>query len=527
MTQPSALQPALARYQAGDLAQARALVSTVLGQTPNAAEAMNLMALIEFQRGERGAALKWFRQAVETAPHDAGIRFNYAKAAQATGAATLARSLLIQVVSDDPDHRAAHHALVLSHWDNGDLPAAEAVCRAAVARWPEAADLLVQMGALLFATDRWHEAVEYAQRALNAAPHDAMAQRLLGERLAAVGRFSEAAAVLKTCIENPATPKTSIESLRDMARDAEMLSRLVPAIQVTLAEGAAQQSGDELASAVAAHGTPLSGTTPTFVFFHVAGHERHPFLADGRGAAVDYPATLSWACRAARATNPSWRTVILSDAATALPGLPQGCEVVRLPVDPSRLMHSRMRAYRALLQGARIDAPIAFLDTDVCVNRDLRPMFDGGFDVGLTYRTNQFHMPVNEGVILGANGASAALAAFFDRCLATYEVLPEQPSVKARYPFDVRLWRGGQLSLAAFVGWRVPPLVKADEVLHGVRCRFFSCEEYNYPVAPGDTPQMLAKKSAIHFKGTAAKQAMSAFCANLKPDTIAGRSENP
>lgn len=514
MTQPSVLQPALTRYHAGDMAQAHALVAAVLADTPRMPEAMNLMALIEFQRGERGAALKWFRQAVEAAPQDANIRFNYAKAAQATGAASLARSLLTQAVADDANHRAAHHALVLAHWDNDDLAAAEAVCRAAVAKWPQAADLLVQMGALLFATDRWHEAVDYAQRAVNAAPTDAMAQRLLGERLAAVGRYSEAVAVLKTCAENPATPKTSLESLHDMAKDAGMLARLVPEMRVAVPEDVSPAQHDELTAAVAAHQSP-SSNTPTFVFFHVAGHERHPFLAEGRGAAVDYASTLAWACRAARATNPGWRIVILSDAATSFASLPDGCDIMQLPVDPSRLMYSRMRAYRALLQGTQIDAPMAFLDTDVCVNLALLPLFDGGFDVGLTYRTNQFHMPVNEGVIFGANGSSPALAAFFDRCLAYYDALPEQPSVQERYPFDARMWRGGQLSLAAFVDWRVPPLAKADELLHGVRCRFFPCEEYNYPVATGDTPQMLAKKSAIHFKGSAAKQAMSAFAANL------------
>lgn len=227
---------------------------------------------------------------------------------------------------------------------------------------------------------------------------------------------------------------------------------------------------------------------------------------------------------AARATNPDWRVLVLTDPGTNLSFLAPDCTVIRLPVDASRMMHARMRAYRALLRGATISAPVAFLDTDVCVNRSLSPLFDGSFDVALTFRINQFHMPFNEGVILGANGTSAALAAFFDRCLAYYDFLPDQPSVKARYPFDVRMWRGGQLSLAAFTQWRFPPLIGRDAVLHGVRCRFLPCEEFNYPAGGGEDPRMLTTKYMVHFKGAAAKQSMRSFCANLIAGTALGTS---
>jgi hypothetical protein len=179
------------------------------------------------------------------------------------------------------------------------------------------------------------------------------------------------------------------------------------------------------------------------------------------------------------------------------------CHVIRLPIRAGQMMYSRMRSYRALLVSGALKGPALFLDTDVCLNRDFRPLFDGTFDVGLTYRVDPafLHMPLNEGVIIAAETESDAAANFFGLCLDNYGRLASEAAVTARYPFDVRMWRGGQLALGAFVDWRVPPDRPISDTIAGIRCRFLPCDEFNFAVTQATTEADLVGKWAIHFKG--------------------------
>jgi hypothetical protein len=108
-------------------------------------------------------------------------------------------------------------------------------------------------------------------------------------------------------------------------------------------------------------------------------------------------------------------------------------------------------------------------------------------------------MPVNEGVILAA-GANVA-AKFFAATSGLYEFLWKAPSVKDRYDFDIRRWRGGQLSLGALVKWHTPPHAPDHQTIGGLKYKFLPCEEYNYTVNKGDSPDILRSKWALHFKG--------------------------
>jgi len=153
--------------------------------------------------------------------------------------------------------------------------------------------------------------------------------------------------------------------------------------------------------------------------------------------------------------------------------------------------------------------------TVILLTRDFSAAFDGSFDVGLTYRNGPSlsAMPVNEGIIVGAQGNAPALKTFFDDVLDIYEWLAAAPSPSARYGFDIRNWRGGQLSLAGLIDWTVPPQASAKVVINKVRYKFLPCFDFNYTVTPSDPPQFLATRWAIHFKGAKAKGLMAPYVA--------------
>jgi hypothetical protein len=236
---------------------------------------------------------------------------------------------------------------------------------------------------------------------------------------------------------------------------------------------------------------------------------------------VDYRETLSISASWFRATQPGGRAILLTDETTPADDLSGIDAVVRLPVRSDQMMYARMRAYHALVASGRVPGPVLLLDTDVCLTRDFAPLFDsgfdggfdGGFDIGLTYRTppDFAHMPINVGVILVADGAAAVSARFFEICLSWYDWLADQPAVKARYDFDIRHWRGGQLSLAAFVDWTVPPYAPRDVVIDGIRIRFFPCDQYNYAVRKTDKFNLLDTKWALHFKSAGPKKLMADY----------------
>lgn len=226
----------------------------------------------------------------------------------------------------------------------------------------------------------------------------------------------------------------------------------------------------------------------TAVFFHVDGGE-HPFLGGG----VDYRGALELSVAAALAAG--FRVVVVGAEV-------EGAETVHLPVAPARMMYDRVRANLAVARA--IDGPLVFLDTDVVLNRGM--VFEDGFDIGLTTRgeIGFWHMPVNEGVVLARSGEVAVR--HFEMVLGIYDWLAGHDAVKARYAHDIRLWRGGQLSLAALIDWNC-----IDQERGGIRYRMLPGEVYNRTVRSGDDVETLRKCWAVHFKGVGAKGAMRQY----------------
>ncbi len=232
---------------------------------------------------------------------------------------------------------------------------------------------------------------------------------------------------------------------------------------------------------------------------------------------VDYVRLLGQSFESARLRSPASSRVLLTDERTALPSLGPGVEVVRFPIDLSRLMYERMRVQREHLRTRRPGLATVFLDSDVVVNAEPASIFAEDFDVGLTHRP-VVDAPFNGGVIFVAAGTAGQR--FFDRALACYDALAGNPAIAPLYPRDLRTWWGDQFALAALVGWRALAERQGDALcVDGVRVRIFPCETHNYTIEPRMYGAVeLASKHFIHFKGPR-KEMMAAYLANLRGQT--------
>ncbi len=128
-------------------------------------------------------------------------------------------------------------------------------------------------------------------------------------------------------------------------------------------------------------------------------------IAAARGAAVeiayffvgrddepryaDYMALLASSIAVARATCPDARVAVLTDRATPFPDT-LGARIERFDVDRAAVMRARFEAVAGHLEGkAARGEPVATLycDPDTLLARDPAPLFDGTFDVAITWRS--------------------------------------------------------------------------------------------------------------------------------------------
>ncbi len=250
---------------------------------------------------------------------------------------------------------------------------------------------------------------------------------------------------------------------------------------------------------------PAAPAAMNIVFFHAEMDEaRVPFDKP------DYPSMLAAAVLAARRRAPHARVVLLTDERTAMPEHVEFDRVVRRPLDPSQLMYERMRSQRCFLASLDDGSNTVFVDADVIVNRDPAGIFDGSFDIALSWRTGPVEAPFNGGAIF-ARGSPAALA-FFDTMLAAYIALEHCDAIRARFPEGIRGWWGDQLAMAAVVDWNEFARRDSDRMsIAGSVVRFLPQRKYNLVMertTPLSVPDRL-QAYLVHFKGARKKHIWS------------------
>lgn len=250
LTLEQALQAAMARHQAGDLATAEAIYRQILAVQPNHAGALHLLGAVASQSGRNEEAIALIGQAVHAAPENPVYQSNLGEVCRRNGKLEEAIAHLRQAVALKPDFPDAWNNLgsalaqkelldeavpcfqrSLASRPN-DVPAlnnlalawmklarateAIACCRQVAALVPDSAEALNNLGHALLQEERWDETIEYCQRALALQPGFAKACSNLGVAFLRKDRLDEAIA-------------WSERALAGSSHDGEVLSNLAVA----------------------------------------------------------------------------------------------------------------------------------------------------------------------------------------------------------------------------------------------------------------------------------------------------------
>lgn len=508
-------ESATGHCNAGRFEDAKRECLQLLQAAPQEAPAHGLMGTIESLTGHWPKAVRALRRAIELDPVTPAYQQNLIVAARRIDGLDDVVSVLEGAIAANPGSLNAYQILGMVHVERHDPAAGANVIRRALERAPSAGWLWGNLSLFSGLAARWSEALDQAGRAVAHEPKDVGAHERRAEALSMLGRIDDAIAEYDACLSLAAPGSKSHQMCSDVRADIMMLSALRSEEKGLVVSRAPAQSArtdgweERAAALIRDQLGAMASRGPHVVLFHLDTDGKHPYFSLTRGIdkTFDYVAVLTASIRAAIASAPQASIVLITDETSQVDALAKHCRIVRLPMTADTIMFTRMRAYRALALSGVASGPLALLDTDVALLKDFSTLMDGGVDIALTYRSRPafLHMPFNEGVIMARDGAAPVTAEFFNRSLTLYETLAEHPAVRQRYPFDIRIWRGGQLSLGAFTGWRSPQAGIETSSFDGIRCRFLPCDVYNYALQPTDTARLLATKWAVHFKGTSKK----------------------
>jgi hypothetical protein len=167
-------------------------------------------------------------------------------------------------------------------------------------------------------------------------------------------------------------------------------------------------------------------------------------------------------------------------------------------VDTAAPMYCRVVAMAEFVDH-NLDQPTVFLDSDAFLNADISHIFDGDWDIGVTYRHNM-GMALNEGVIFANNKRPDAVRSFFGAYLDTYHDLLQDPVLDVKYGGNLKRWRGGQLSLNTLACPQGFPTSLDYQEIAGARVAYFPCFRWNFS-CERIVPEELDTKAIVHLKG--------------------------
>jgi len=161
------LRRGIGSHQQGDLEEAASNYQRVLSIMPFQFEALFYSGLLEVQRGNRGQAVRYFREASRIKPSDASVH----------------RNLAIALMEEEELESAVEHA------------------QQAVYLAPNSAESLNSLAVVLLALHRFDEAVSAADRALAVMPSHVEALNNRGNALMALRRDGEALACYEKALQ--------------------------------------------------------------------------------------------------------------------------------------------------------------------------------------------------------------------------------------------------------------------------------------------------------------------------------------
>jgi len=234
----------------------------------------------------------------------------------------------------------------------------------------------------------------------------------------------------------------------------------------------------------------------TFACFHLP--------TPNAGTAKTYWALFALMCAGIRKIVPDAEIHLLTHAEAEIPdGIP-ATHLFRRPANESikesftHLMRAETQTWRDYVASDAMRGPTVLMDIDILLQRDPAALFDGSFDIGLTYTTDVTLHPFNAGVILiDPSARKSPMLNFFallDETVATLGAEHQE-------------WYGDQMALAHAVGTDDASTWQGvvDRVNDGIALRLFPATEWNASLAldSDNNPIFAAMPAAglVHFKG--------------------------
>ena len=187
------LESALQHHQAGRLDQAEAIYRSILARAPRNADALHLLGMVGFQRGEFAGAAERIGRAIRVSPLTAQFHNNLGLVLQALGRAEESISCFEQALRLLPTYAEAHTNLGKAFERQGRHREAAACFRQALKEKPGFIEALYNLGRALQTLGEGREAIQHFQQVLRLKPDHLEAAVNLSSALKQQDRLEEAA----------------------------------------------------------------------------------------------------------------------------------------------------------------------------------------------------------------------------------------------------------------------------------------------------------------------------------------------
>ena len=172
--------------------------------------------------------------------------------------------------------------------------------------------------------------------------------------------------------------------------------------------------------------------------------------------------------------------------------------IVRFNFNPQYPMYYRNRLMKIYVNSNKFDQNTIFLDFDTILNLDTKKVFNNNFDIALTYRKNDKLMPINEGVIFAKVQNKKKVIVYFNKINEIYRYLSKDKIINMFFD-NILIWRGGQLSLSAFLQWR--KLYLGYNNINKINFLILDSYYYNFTPIKSISREELISKKILHLKG--------------------------
>lgn len=189
----SAFAAAVARHQAGALAEAEQLYRQLLAADPSHSDSVHNLGLIALQRGNAAAAADLIGAAIAADDGIAEYHYNLGLAMRTLGRIDDAASGFERATELRDNYPAAHLNLGNIRWEQGQRDAAAASYERALAHAPQSADTRFNLANVRSEQGRWEEAILAYRQILANHPGHAESHNNLGAALLAQGKTADAA----------------------------------------------------------------------------------------------------------------------------------------------------------------------------------------------------------------------------------------------------------------------------------------------------------------------------------------------